>query len=49
MHQRGASIKFAGRKHFVTQYRKISLGNTSVYQKASGIENFYASEGGGGG
>ena len=49
MHQRGASIKFVRRKHFVTQYRKCSLGNTSVYQKASGIENFYASERGGGG
>ena len=31
---------------FVSQYRKISLGNTSVYQKISGIEKFYASEGG---
>ena len=49
MHQRGASIKFVRRKHFATQYRKFSLGNTSVYQKASGIENFYASERGGGG
>ena len=48
MHQRGASIKFVRRKHFVTQHRKISLGNTSVYQKASGIEKFYASERGGG-
>ena len=29
---------------FVSQYRKISLGNTSVYQKISGSEKFYASE-----
>ena len=36
-------------KFFVSKYRKISLGNTSVYQKISGIENFYASERGGGG
>ena len=31
-------------KFFVSQYRKISLGNTSVYQKISGSEKFYASE-----
>ena len=31
-------------KFFVPQYRKISLGNTSVYQQISGIEKFYASE-----
>ena len=31
-------------KFFVSQYRKFSLGNTSVYQKISGIEKFYASE-----
>ena len=29
---------------FVSQYRKILLGNTSVYQKISGSEKFYASE-----
>ena len=34
-------------KFFVSQYRKILLGNTSVYQKISGIEKFYASERGG--
>ena len=34
-------------KFFVSQYRKISLENTSVYQKISGIEKFYASERGG--
>ena len=31
-------------KFFVSLYQKISLGNTSVYQKISGIEKFYASE-----
>ena len=31
-------------KFFVSHYRKISLGNTSVYQKLSGIKKFYASE-----
>ena len=35
-------------KFFVSQYRKISLGNTSVYQKILGSEKFYASERGGG-
>ena len=29
---------------FASQYRKISLGNISVYQKTSGSEKFYASE-----
>ena len=32
-------------KFFLSQCRKISLGNTSVYQKISGGEKFYASEG----
>ena len=36
-------------KFFVSQYRKNSLVNTSVYQKISGSEKFYASERGGGG
>ena len=31
-------------KFFVSLYRKISLENTSVYQKNPGIEKFYASE-----
>ena len=44
---RGGSIMIFRRKFFVSQYRKISLGNTSVYQKISGSENFYASERGG--
>ena len=43
----GGSITFLRRKLFVTQYQKISLGNTSVYQKNSGIEKFYASQRGG--
>ena len=43
MHQRGG-ITFLPRKLFVTQYQKNSLGNTSVFQKISGIEKFYASE-----
>ena len=34
-------------KFFVSQYRKISLGNTSVYQKLLCFKKFYASEGGG--
>ena len=33
MHQRGGGITFLRRKFFVTQYRKLSLGNTSVFQK----------------
>ena len=40
----GGSIIFLRRKLCVTQYRKISLANTSVYQKISDIETFYASE-----
>ena len=35
---------FSFKFFFVSQYRKIWLGNTSVYQKISGIENFYATE-----
>ena len=35
-------------KFFASQYRKISLGNTSVYQKISCSKKFYASERGGG-
>ena len=45
MHQRGGIITFLRGKLFVTQYVKFLLGNTSVYQKISGIEKFYASEG----
>ena len=45
--RQGGCITFLRRKLFVTQYRKISLGNTSVYQKNSGIEKFYARERGG--
>ena len=36
----GGGIKFLGRKLFVTQYQKISLGNTSVSQKISSSQNF---------
>ena len=42
MHQREGGIKFLRRKLFVTQYWKISLGNTSVFQKNSCIAKFYA-------
>ena len=31
-------------KFFVSEYRKISLRNISVYRKISGIEKYYASE-----
>ena len=31
-------------KFFVSQYQKISLGNTSLNQKISGSEKFFASE-----
>ena len=31
-------------KFFVSQYRKISLANNSVYHKISGSEKFYVSE-----
>ena len=47
----GGVITILSRKLFVTQYQKMSLGNTSVYQKILDIETFYASEreiGGGG-
>ena len=44
MQKRGGGITTFRSKFFVPQYRKISLGNTSVYQKISGIEKFYASE-----
>ena len=45
MHQRGGGgYQVSSSKNFVTQYRKISLGNTSVFQKISGSEKFYASE-----
>ena len=37
-------FEFLRRKLFVIRYRKSSLGYTSVYQKCSGIEIFYASE-----
>ena len=40
----GGSIKHLRRKFLVSQCRKISLENTSVYQKNPGIEKFYASE-----
>ena len=40
----GGFITFLSQKLSVTQYLKISLGNTSVYQKISDIETFYASE-----
>ena len=44
MDRRGRGITFLRRKLFVTQYRKMSLGNTSVYQKILDIELFFASE-----
>ena len=44
--KRGEASRFC-RKSFISQYRKISLGNISVYQKISGSEKFYASERGG--
>ena len=45
MHQRGGGgITFLRQKLFVSQYRKISLGNTLVFQKISCIAKFYASE-----
>ena len=42
-----SSITTFRSKFFVSEYRKISLGNTSGYQKISGIEKIYASVGGG--
>ena len=41
--KRGEASRFC-RKFFISHYRKISLGNISVYQKISGSEKFYASE-----
>ena len=43
MHQRGG-YHVLRQKLLVTQYRKISLWNTSVFQKISCIAKFYASE-----
>ena len=43
MDKRGHITTFRS-KFFVSEYRKISLGNTSLYRKISGIEKFYASE-----
>ena len=45
MHQRGGGYHVSPSKTFVTQYRKISLGNSSVFQKISFIAKFYAQEG----
>ena len=45
MQKRGGITTF--RSKFLVSVPKISLGNTSVYQKISGIEKFYASERGG--
>ena len=39
----GGVITFLSRKLFVTQYQKMSLGNTSVSENL-GYEKFYASE-----
>ena len=44
MDKRGGGITILRRKIFVPLYQKISLGNTSVDQKISGVEKFYASE-----
>ena len=38
----GAGITIFCQNRFVSQYRKISLGNTSVFQKVSCIAKFYA-------
>ena len=42
VYQRGREYHISPSKNFVTQYRKISLGNTSVYREISGNEKFYA-------
>ena len=47
MQKRGGGITTFRSKFFGLTIPKISLGNTSVYQKISGIEKFYASERGG--
>ena len=44
--QKGGGITTLRSKFFVSQYRKISLGNTSVYRKTSGIEKLCMREGG---
>ena len=43
MQKRGGITTFRS-NFFVLQYRKISLGNTSVCHKILGSEKFYASE-----
>ena len=40
----GGGITHFRRIFFVTQYRKMSLGNTSVYREFSGIEKFCVSD-----
>ena len=41
MQKRGGGITTSCSKFFVLQYRKILLGNNSVYWKMSGIEIFF--------
>ena len=42
VYQRGREYHISPSKNFVTQYQRISLGNTSVYREISGNEKFYA-------
>ena len=42
VYQRGREYHISPSKNFVTQYQKISLGNTSVYREISGNEKVYA-------
>ena len=44
MQKRGGGYHDFSLKFFGLTVPKISLGNTSLYQKISGIEKFYASE-----
>ena len=41
----GGSIITSRQKVFVSQYRKTSLGKTSVFEKKPGIKETYAYEG----
>ena len=41
----GGSIISSRQKIFVSQYRKTSLGKTSLFEKKSGIKETYAYEG----
>ena len=48
MHQRGGGVSRFSVENFLSHSTEKLQWNTSVFQKNSGSEKFYASEGGGG-